>query len=218
MTPFHSDEELKDLRKKWNNTFVRVHLNGVWVVCNIRDFLEKNTFVRGHTLAGNIVVEHANYHWDVSLPERGWFNVGTSSFFSRRFSKRQWKQGFCDEIGCFERPLWRLRQVVNQAQAGPLTITLSSVESVWNPNFYSLEEAVKSIGRGRRAEVALSRELMIMANPFKIKGDLLVFYDKNPACEFNPDQGEFRFESELFYQEIFDHIKRNRLGCSVTSI
>ena len=218
MTPFHSDESLKDLRKKWNGTYVKLHQDGKWCIVNIRDFQESNLFLRGHTQNGIIIVEHANYHWDVSLPPRGWFNYGSTAVFARRYSKRQWKQGLCEETVGFERPTWRLRTTIGPLHAAGLPITLGSVEAVWEPSAFSLYSASKSILQRHRVEVALSSEIMVMANPFGQTRNLLVFYDKNPACEYDSDTDTFWLETPLFYQEIIDFVRRNNLPCSVKFI
>ena len=218
MTPFHSDESHKDLRKKWAGTFVQLYMEGAWVVFYISDFSEKNTLIHGNTQHGIVLIEHENYHWDVSLPPRGWFNFGSSAIFARRYSYRQWRQGLCEDTMGLERPTWRLRATVGPLQAAVVGLTLTSANAVWNPEYLSWDHSIKSIQQHRRAEVAISREFMIMANPFGQNGRIIVFYDKNPVCEFDTTTNEFLLETDIFHQEIVDYIRRNNLPCSVKFI
>lgn len=217
MSPFHDDETIEDLKKKWAGTYVRVDMGGGLVPVIIKDFSGAGgALVKAvHPEQGMFVVEHSSLVWDAELPPRGWFNTQGGAYFVIRHSERQWKRGLCEATATYKRPTLRWRMMLNYA-LGNLASPTNFVhnQSAWDRNHETFDNALSLLHKSRRLEVAVSNEVALTANPTADPRPV-VWYDLSPVGLYDEDSQAIVVGNEVFHQELTDFIRRHALPCSI---
>ena len=220
MSPFDINEDPKDLKKKWANTMVRLKLDNDFEPVLIKDFLDNNLSIKCcHSKHGTILIEANKYEWDVTLPERGWFNSVGGAHFCCHYSIRQWQKGVCNMTMHFFRPTinWRTPSFMLQLGAKPNISNFDNVSDAWEGRHITLDQAVPLLRGYRKLEVAISREIALTLSPLSECNLLVIWYDLTPIGWYDDKKDQILINNTAFHQELFDFVKRNKLSCLIST-
>jgi len=157
-------ESRRDFLQKYGECYVRIKRTGkkeegLFLISNVDDKL------RGHLLdkdglwtASSLLLNTVEI--DTSMPELGMVNVKNTAMYIYRKAGKQYRQGFS-----YKNNLIVGNSITSNMAPAPSLNEGSTVTSIFNPIYYSIEESISSIMRKKKLAVAITSRYYISVSP-----------------------------------------------------
>lgn len=200
---------VENAKRDYRNTYVKLKLNGTATTHTIyvKDVLSYHRDDYGEMLETPYFIlvcdrgnSYSSLNYTVVIPPRvnGLFNTKKSVVYGRCLPYRQWKVGLCADNYFIGNPISILPKVARE----------EAVYNVFNPEYYTLEQAIDSILSRERVAAALNKDYFIMPSWYNNK--LLLVFNTTVIAELNLDGTLHSVVNRIFTQEAHDILRRAR--------
>ena len=161
-----------DFNQKYGNCIVRAsYKGGDQKLYQIHEFESDNTDI----LSGHILNENgswipnardiADLEFDFTIPRMGMINVDSNVMYVRRTTTKQYRQAFTFKnrviIGSV------IESDLSRIKGHSLHVESSNViKAIFNPKYYSLEEALEKVYSGEAIACAISHRYYVAVSPY----------------------------------------------------